>query len=262
MITYSLFIDELGSSNPKDERSPCYVLSGCLLPEFRQQDLKNKADQIKFKYWGKTNIVFHSREIGRQAGDFSMLKDEVRKKEFYKDLFNFLSTGFYQMLFIVVDKERAREQGWRQDKVYRETTREIVNSFLRTLLVRGNVRGRIIAESATAEKDIYLQKALSFFLAHGIKDLSVNYAQIQNILTSICFVTKKNLDIEEQIADLLAYGIVCSLQKKSKSRIFPKDSYEERIITIAENKKFMVPPNAGMRKSKVYKTLNPLVILP
>lgn len=73
---YRLFIDESGTASPLDTVSSVYILSGCSLKKSDCYDLKISADHIKFKYWNKTDIVFHSRELGRREGDFSIFKDE------------------------------------------------------------------------------------------------------------------------------------------------------------------------------------------
>jgi len=74
-IQYKLFIDELGTANIKDEKSGLYILAGCSINEIECQNIKILADQIKFKYWGHTNIVFHSRDIGRRKGNFKIFKN-------------------------------------------------------------------------------------------------------------------------------------------------------------------------------------------
>src|SRR3989338_2148395 len=75
-------------------------------------DLKIFSDQIKFKYWGRTDVVFHSREIGRKEGDFTIFKDQRIFNEFLHDLENLLSSPRFKMFFIVVDKTKARQVGW------------------------------------------------------------------------------------------------------------------------------------------------------
>jgi len=76
MKNYNLFIDELGNANPLNTSSPVYILCGIIVSGQNREKLKIHADQIKFKYWGNTNIVFHSREIGRSEGDFQNLSNQ------------------------------------------------------------------------------------------------------------------------------------------------------------------------------------------
>ena len=94
MKTLSLFIDESGDVNPKVSRSEVYILAGCMTDEYSRERLKIEADQIKFKLWSRTDIIFHSREVGRKEGDFKILKDPKMYKEFKKDLFNFLNKNY------------------------------------------------------------------------------------------------------------------------------------------------------------------------
>ena len=90
MNILSLFIDELGSAERNESFSKHYILVGCLANKTSREMLKIKADQIKFKYWGKTDIVFHSREIGRKINDFKIFNDKVLFHGFQKDLFLFI----------------------------------------------------------------------------------------------------------------------------------------------------------------------------
>ncbi|MBU4375034.1 DUF3800 domain-containing protein [Patescibacteria group bacterium] len=94
---HRLFIDELGTANPKDTNSSLYILAGCSVNEEERLKMKIWADQIKFKYWGHTNIVFHSREIGRKVNDFKILKDRKIFNDFLKDLGQFLEDAKFKM---------------------------------------------------------------------------------------------------------------------------------------------------------------------
>jgi len=81
-----------------------------VVSESRKQ-LKIKADQIKFKYWDKTSIIFHSREIGRKEGDFHILKDNKINKDFSRDLIRFLHQGNFQLFGVLVDKTKCLKTG-------------------------------------------------------------------------------------------------------------------------------------------------------
>ena len=256
-LTYQLFIDELGTASPKDYQSPFYILSGCFLREDARQNLKIAADMIKFKYWNRINIVFHSREIGRMENDFSILKDKKVRTNFYADLEHFLTDGNFKMFYLIVDKDKARKQGWNDVKIYQETSSAILGSFLLTLLTT-NSHGKIVIESATAEKDFYFHKAFGEYVSRGIPHLSVPYNRVQDMLTSISFVSKKNHDIEEQIADLFAYGAKC---KNTKMK--PKtNSYEEMILRAFPKKVFKVPLQARIGKMKYFNEIDPFQCLP
>ncbi|MFC1623267.1 DUF3800 domain-containing protein [Patescibacteria group bacterium] len=257
---YRLFIDELGVANPKAVQSDCYILSACSMDNNERRSVKVWADHINFKYWGRTDIVFHSREMWRSEGDFKILKDKDVRKEFLSDLEDFLIGSIFKMFFIVVDKNEAKKKAWNQSKVFQETSKYVVRNFLLSMLASGS-KGKIVVESAGAEKDFYFHKALGYYLSAGIPELRVDYKKIQETITSISFVTKKNNDIEEQIADLFAYAAKCKYFTK-KRREFKKGNYEKMMISLLNKKIFKTPRNAGTRKMKYFREIDSFLILP
>ena len=259
MKSLCLFIDESGDANPKVTKSKVYILAGCMTDDYGRTKLKVEADQIKFKFWSRTDIVFHSREIGRKEGDFKILKDAKIYTEFKKDIFNFLQNNSYQTFFVLVDKQKATKSNWNNRKAYEETARIMVRNFILALIAQGNVKGRLVIESATSLKDFYFHKAASYFLSHGISDLNISFKDVQNVLTEISFVTKKNHDIEEQISDLLAYGARLKFEGKKESTM---NEYEKKIVKIMKAKAFKMDPNTGARKKKYYSSIDSFKIMP
>jgi len=258
MKLFNLFIDESGQSNPASS-SNVYILSGCMVENFQRDNLKNKADQIKFKYWNQTNIVLHSREIWRKEDSFAILEDSKIQKSFEKDLFNFLNSVKFQLFFVLVDLSKAKKNNWNENKVYRETSQIMVKNFILSLLASKNCRGRIVIESATSKKDFYFHKAASFYLSAGISEVKADFRQVQDVLTEISFVTKKNYDIEEQIADLVAFGAKLKFLKQNKENLL---NYDQKIIKVVENKLFSMHPNTGKKKRKFHSRINSFTILP
>jgi hypothetical protein len=263
MNKYSLFIDELGIANPKATESKLYVLTGIAVKKDFKDQLKIEADQIKFKYWNKTDIVFHSRQIGKNLSDFEIFKDKNDlKSPFINDLLNYLAKIPITIFSVVVDKDLALKNNWNDIKILRETIRLLYFNFLTFLLGKDNGKGKIVVESATAEKDVYYLKYFAYFTSPNCKELNIDYKKVQNILTSISFVTKRNFDIEEQIADLFSYAGKCKYMKDFKNKSYTSDSYESKIIKILNNKLFSKPKNLSAKKLKFYEKAEPFVVLP
>lgn len=258
MKLVNFFIDESGFANPKLKESPCYIICGCMISNDCRQHLKIKADQIKFKYWGREDIVFHSREIFREEKEFKILRDSKIRSNFEKDLFNFLNIGGYEIFVAIVDKEKALQQNWNELKVYKESTNAIVRKFVLSLLAK-KCRGRLVVESATSQKDFLFHKAVGFYLSNGVKEFKVPYNDVQDCLSEISFVTKKNHDIEEQIADLLAYGAKLKFLKTKSSDM---KEYDKKILKTFENKLFHADPNIGQYKKQFYDQINSFEIIP
>lgn len=259
-IEYQLFIDESGTPSIKDKKSKFYILAGCSVSKQERNDIKIWADHIKFKYWNKTNIVFHSKEIGRKENDFKILKDIKTYNLFLKDLYDFLEKSRFKMLYVLIDKKEARKLAWNKNKIYKDTSFYLIKNFLLVLLA-GGFKGKIIIESATAEKDFYLHKIISNFLSEGLKDPTIDYKKIQKTITSVSFVTKNNYDIEEQIADLFSYAAKCKYirDKKIRSNF---NSYEKIMLDLFNKKIFKVPQRAGKGKLEFFQKVKPFKILP
>lgn len=135
-------------------------------------------------------------------------------------------------------------------------------NFITWLLGLTGAKGKVNIESATAEKDRYYLNTFSYFLSPGNKELKVNYKKLQELLTSISFVTKRNYDIEEQIADLLAYAAKCKYLRLTKKKTFEIGSYEDKIIKVLETKLWRLPKLAGEKKMRFYKNIDPFCVIP
>ena len=234
MRYFELFIDESGNVNPLDKISKIYVLCGCAVAKEQCVNLKIRSDQIKFKYWGKTDILFHSRDIGKKLGDYAKFRQNKKEyQDFLTDLFYFLKELHYTIFVIIV---------W--------------------LLGLKNDRGKITIESATAEKDRYYLNEFSYFLSPGCKELSVDYRKVRSVLTSVAFVTKHNSDIEEEIADLFAFAAQCKYFRETKQAAYKVGSYEDRIIRILDRKLFQKPKFAKKEKMKFYEAIDPFYLIP
>lgn len=263
MRIYELFIDELGQIKPTDSQSNLYVLCGCAIERGIKESLRIEAEHIKFKYWNRTNIVFHSREIGKNKGPFSILKNNpAKRQEFLNDLIYYLKNAPVSIFIIVCEQQKAREFGWNSIKVVKETGKLLFSHFSLWLLGNSGAQGKIVIESATAEKDRYYLNEFSYFLSPGCKELPVDSKTMKNVLTSISFVTKQNQDIEEQIADLFAYAARCKHLRTSKKHAFKVGSYEDRIIKVLDQKLFRKPEIAKDKKMKFYKVIDPFCVIP
>ncbi len=258
MNLLNFFIDELGSADRNERHSSHYILSGCMVNEYSREFLKIRSDQIKFKYWGKTNIVFHSREIGRKSGEFSILNNKDIFIEFQKDLFSFLKSGYYQLFIVALDKNKSLKLNWTTDKNYEETANILIKNFILSLLAN-NSKGRLAVESATSKRDFIFHKIASNFLSNGMPSLNIKLEEIQDVLTEVSFVTKKNFDIEEQIADLLVYGAKLKLLGKKLEDL---TDYDKNIIKIMNQKLFKMDPKTGLKKKKYYSEMKSFEILP
>lgn len=260
---YKLYVDELGMSHPKSHKaSPYYILLGCIVDEAHQRDLLEQAGHIKFKYWGRTDIIFHSAEIARNLNDFSIFKDdEAKRNEFIKDLLDLLHRTPVHITAAVIDKQKAFQNSWSEKTVIRRTASSVLFNFLAFIYTKRPCRGHVIIEASSAQRDGVYLEAFGELLAPSFKQRHPHFVDIRNHLTSINFVTKQNHDIESQIADLLVYGIRCQLDK-DRGIVINRGSYQEKIMNLANSK--LIRPIASMSKEKklFYDLITPIDIQP
>lgn len=233
MPTYKLYLDENGSPDI-NHKSQNYTLCGIVVNQYQSEKIKIKADQIKFKYWNHTNIVFHSAEIGRENGDYEILKNPIIKKDFFRDMIHFLNNGEYRCIVISIDKTKAISKGWNSDKIRDYSSDKMIECFIE-FLVQKKSSGSVYFES-TGKGDFYFYNRYMYYLSHGIADLDLSQFDIKKLLTSISFVSKKNHDIETQLADLFAYPATCHFLNIEGVKLLIRKSYEEKMCNILNAK--------------------------
>lgn len=260
---YKLYVDELGMSHPKSYKaSPYYILLGCIIEESQQRDLIELAGHIKYKYWGRTDVIFHSAEIARNLNDFAIFKnDEAKRKEFIRDLLEMLQKTPVHITAAVIDKQKALYNAWSESSVIRHTAASVLFNFLAFIYTKRPCKGHIIIEASSAQRDGLYLDAFNNLLSPSFKVKNPHFIDIRNHLTSINFVTKQNHDIESQVADLLVYGIRCQLDKDN-GIVFEKGSYQEKIMSISGSK--LIRPISTMSKQKklFYDLIRPVDIQP
>lgn len=261
MKLYHLYIDELGSPNPSS-RHDYFILSTCSVPDKTRELLEQRAGQIRFKYWGGNgnNVIFHSYHIGRKSGAFAIFRqDPAKYREFQNDILGLLRAYPITVFINLTDNAVAYARNWDANAVLKESTAHAIESFV-MFLVGSHKQGKICIESATDAQNTFFLKAFTTYLAPGAIP-NVNFRSVQESLTSLSVVTKKNHDIENQIADLFAYAAKCKYERDELGRSFPTTSYESKIITILERKLYKVPSHAPSVKKRILNRIEPFKIL-
>jgi hypothetical protein len=254
MIANELFVDETGLITGN---SGHYILIGCVIKDNIRKDLEVLAGHIKYKYWNDDSIVFHSQEIGKCVGAFKILRDEKVREDFYTDLFKLLKMTPVILFPIVLDKRQISKRNWGEKRKLKTVCRNLFRNFiLLTMATRSRI-GKITIESSSLSKDYYYLEALNHFKANGIKEVQIQGAKISSRITSLTFVNKLNGDIEEQLADIFAYGVKCKMEKRN----FKEGSYEAKLMEILDKKLFQFPTTAKGYKRKLFSEIERIVLV-
>ncbi|HET9173828.1 MAG TPA: hypothetical protein VFN56_00935, partial [Candidatus Saccharimonadales bacterium] len=226
-----------------------------VIEQSKQVKLEKLFDALKVKYWGTSDIVLHSEDIGKNINDCSIFKNNSGlKSNFIDDLMKSLHKAPVICFHAVVDKSKLASS-WQETTVVRKTAQAVFFDFLAYLFTRPpDSRGKIIIEASSPFKDSEYLKAFTYFLSPGCKLIDTHfpsYEEIKKTLTQISFVTKLNHDTETQIADILAFGASCK-QQQNNGASFSPNSYKGKICQLIDEKQVSVPIDASAKDKRFY----------
>lgn len=188
-----LSIDESGKAS-FEHASKLFILSAVLIRENFKPKLDIKIRKLKKKFFKDEDLVFHSRDMFRKKGQFSLLRDTKNETLFWSEFISILNNDEISFIFVITDKQKAKKQGWQPKTILKRSYFRLAELFL-TNLTKDQSKGKIVAESDPSQ-DLFLMEAHA-----GLQSLNQSY---RNCVTSISFVKKTNLDPDVQIADALA----------------------------------------------------------
>ena len=230
---HCLYVDETGSPN-HGHHDPNYTLCGIIVRPYQAENIKTHADQIKFKYWNTTDVVFHSHEMGKKINKFDILKDSTIEKAFFDDLFEFLQKAEFRIIVVSVDKVKAKSLGLTSNQVQDIAADKMIECFTE-FLSKGKFIGKIVMESSGG-KDMAFYKRYSSSLSQGLKTLGLTHKNVKDLLTSISFVNKNNHDIETQLADIFAYPATRLFLHNEAKKSLINNTYEHSICEVLKKK--------------------------
>ena len=260
----ALFVDELGESVPARYKvSPFFILTGCVVDKDRISEISTNLDHIKFKYWSRVNVVFHTKNIGRKDKDFTIFKNDLKKfREFINDLKFFFNKCPLYTICIIVDQKSVYNLNWKQRRVIKIAYEHLIANFIRVLVAQDKT-GEFIQEASTPIQDISIYEAFFGYQSLGLPSDKLDHLEIKRRLTSLSFSTKRNMDTLTQVADLLGYGLNLSHRVKNRIvKVASLNGYERMIRKEAENKLFHTPQSMGLKKKNLYKNFQAIVNIP
>lgn len=276
---YRLFIDESGKNsfnNLKDSREVHHFIGGVIVDDHTDKIfLRTRGDQIKFKYWGRTDVTFRGTNMrGLSGPDFIEFRDEyepisgeiiidnsIKRDNFCTDFHDYIKESKFKFACIGVNKlnwiernpliSHAIAKRWNdtvtsfEKKLTRAILEELVCSFL-CFLKNENTSGQIIVEASDTRQDTDILSIYGSYMYNGMPSMGLSSLDVRELLTCISFVTKKNLDIETQMADIGTHF----MQAKARSddgldnSMRPLTDFDRAIITAYEEKAFLNVCNA------------------
>lgn len=214
MTEYRLFIDENGDNNLTkiDKNFPIFCLTCCVFEkDYYHNIARNEIDSFKNKFWGRTNIILHSREIRKQEGDFKFLNDEKLRSFFYESLDELIVSLDFSIISTVILKNEHKARYKDPYPPYNLALQFIMERFCFSSNRKSNCTGYILAESRGIKEDKQIKQAY--------RNLQKNGNQYDNYFINLTSIQteKKNKNIAGlQIADLVSYPIASKVLRPKK----------------------------------------------
>ncbi|TXI64932.1 MAG: DUF3800 domain-containing protein [Flavobacterium sp.] len=207
---YYLFIDESGDHGlvTLDASFPVFLLCGMLTSEENYVAIRAEINSIKHSFWGKKEVILHSRDIRKCEKEFQILFDLSLKSEFYERINKVIEDSKYRILASAINKTKyIKTYGKLSNDVY-----ELALSFIieRAIFSLDEVKGvskhlEIIIEKRGKKEDKKLEEHFQRLIARGTGFVAAE--RLQEVQLKITFKDKKENINGLQLADLIAYPI-------------------------------------------------------
>lgn len=238
MDHFHLYTDELGEYSPKRyKKSPLFIVTGCSVEDDNLLRVKHLLDLIKYKFWGSTDIVLHSKNIGKKDKDFTIFRGEIAKfNEFTRDIHNLLHGAQFSIFGVISDQEINFRNGWGSEKVIRETYGAFFRNYIRMLICKKS-SGVLVQEASTPFQDIKIYEKFWEYQSGGLPNEKIDHQEVKKKLTSLKFSTKRDSASLTEIADLLGYGLYLDYKiDEGKIQETKMNSYQKMIRKLAKSK--------------------------
>jgi hypothetical protein len=245
--SYLCFIDECGSHDMSSIQPefPVFTLVAMLVSEKYYRDtLVPRMKKLKIKYFGDSEVIFHSRDIRRLDKRFSIFRhDQPLKEEFYKELNHSISNARIRYYAVVIDKLQLLQRSLFPLNPYDVSLHQLISLMLGAPGMLGTKRpfvSKIMAESRGKQEDRDLQNEYVRIRDYGTSNYGTKLqnrqsATIQKLFPDkIQFLKKAQNSIGLQLADLAAYPISRAVMNGSW------DNPSAQVIATKLNKRLIV----------------------
>ena len=232
-----LYVDESGSKSFNDPHGNYFIVSGVIINPNHKDYIRHYAGFVKQKHFGSSNRVFHATDIFKRHA--RGLK--TSRRSFYADLLFMLEAAKCEVILVAVDKPSYRAKGFRAVNVHHDAYHMLFKAYLRRIVTKTREnrdnRGQICLEQAEINGDLEIHKIYNGILSGLWQRYGFTANMVRKYIVSLKFVTKHNLDIEIQLADIFA----CAYAKYISHNYSDTEQQEliEKIVKIAKKKKFM-----------------------
>ena len=118
---FLVFVDESGDHGLEriDPAYPVFVLAFCIVrKDHYARVLQPLVTEFKFRHFGHDQVVLHERDIRKDLGAFSILRERERKEAFLSELTDLIETAEMTVVASVIRKDHLVGQYVRPQNPY------------------------------------------------------------------------------------------------------------------------------------------------
>jgi hypothetical protein len=244
-----LFIDEVGNGDLRGAAADDNVRYLSLTGILTKRDLYDRAivpmvNDLKMDVFGRTDIIFHRREIMRREGPFTVLRDQDTKTAFDNGVMLLVKECPYLAITIAIDKRAHLDTYgvWHFDP-YHYCLRCLIERYV-LWLRRHGLTGDVAIEPRFPKADKKVKASFRLIYDRGTEHISPKVIQQHLISHDIQFVGKKLNCPAMQLCDLLAHPSYRSMKLERDGLAEPLD-FGTAIVGILRDRRYSRHPKSG-----------------
>ena len=203
-----LFLDESGQPAPSSPDS-FFAIGGVAMAEEDVATYRDRADALKMKFFGKTDITFHEPLMRRHRESFSFGGDQRQQEAFCKALDDLIDMSACTLFGVVIRKTelaefvRSDSDPYLPTGAYTIAIHMLMERYVDYLATRDDAAlGRITFESVGPREDAEHHREYLDLLLDGTQ--WVSDSAFRNWLRTGCEFTRKQGSDPMEIADMFA----------------------------------------------------------
>ncbi|AMR34252.1 hypothetical protein A0256_23765 [Mucilaginibacter sp. PAMC 26640] len=242
MENYYLFLDESGDHGLSNINAsfPVFLLCGVLFKDIDYEKCRDEVNEVKEKFWGNKEVIFHSSDIRRIRKEFQIFFDLDLKADFISDINTIISGNTYTIIADGIHKEHYIKKYGKLSNVYELCLSFIIERAVFKLDEIPNAKTLyLVIEERGKKEDQKLKTYISKVLDRGTA--YVKPERLKQLNVKVEFRSKKANVNGLQIADLVAYPIATHIINERRANPafdILKDKFYKRNGVIYGLKKF------------------------
>lgn len=216
-MEYILYLDE---SSKNINKESLFCVGGIIISRKEYEDKAiPKMNDIKNKYWGNKEIVWHYSKMLRNDGEFGILKDSKIRGGFWNDVRKYIQQLECNVVGAYINNTLFSRLFDNKNLPYYACVYDIINTYI-YFLHEHNSQGSVVFESRNGTDNKAIWTIFDNVLNNGTN--LFNKDDVNKHLTTIGFINKKENSCGLQIADIIPYKLLETLD------CMQKDSYNLR----------------------------------